>query len=163
MPDTNNKPNDLAQAPKTSDKLAAMGTLALTNGPVLAAPLLSSIDPHLNSQGAGGVAVTMIGNGVLVFVQAFAAQNWFDDYKYGVWVCIGLSLAICLGLYVFALGNVELGILNSLGAMATAASGYGPFNKLGVYSRPGDKPPPPEPPPPAPNVDVANVDKMEVS
>lgn len=134
----NAKPNNLEGTPKTSDKLIAAGTLALTQAPVLAAPLLSNINPAINPQGAGGLAVTMIGNGIGVIVQGLAAQDWFDDYKYAVWACIGLSAVICAGLYIWLLGNPELGVLNALGSMHTAASSYGPLHKLGVFSRPGD-------------------------
>lgn len=166
MPDIspNNKPNNLQGAPKTSDKLIAMGTMALTNAPVLGAPLLNNINPAINPSNAGGIAVTLIGNGVLCFVQALSALDWFDDYKYAVWACIGFSVIICGGLYIFVLGNIELGVLNTLGAMHTAATGYGPFSKLGVFSRPGDKPIPQEalPPSVAP-ITVEHADEVLVN
>lgn len=158
----NNKPNNLQGAPKTSDKLIAAGTIALTQAPVMAAPLLNNLNPALNPQGAGGMAVTMIGNGVGVIVQALSAQDWFDDYKYAVWACIGLSAAICTGLYIWIIGNPELGVLNALGSMHTAASSYGPLNKLGVFSRPGDKPLPPEPTPTDASVTIEHAEQVEV-
>lgn len=139
-----------------------MGTMALTNAPVLGAPLLNNINPAINPSNAGGIAVTLIGNGVLCFVQALSALDWFDDYKYAVWACIGFSILICGGLYIFVLGNIELGVLNTLGSMHTAATGYGPFSKLGVFSRPGDKPIPQEPTPPVP-ITVEHADEVLVN
>lgn len=164
MPDTNNnKPNNLTPAPKTSDKLIAAGTLALNTGIVAGAPVLNNINPSINPQNAGGIPVTLIGNGILVIVQAFAAQDWFDDYKYAIWVGIALAAVVCGGLYIFFLGNIELGVLNTFGAMHQFATNYGPLNKLGVFSRPGDIPQEPTPAPPvqAP-INIEQADKVEV-
>lgn len=130
MPDT-----ALKVAPTTGEKVAAGGILALNTAVVTGAPLLNNINPAINPSNAGGIAVTLIGNGVLVLVQALAAQDWFDDIKLGVWACIVFSVVVCCGLYIVLLGNPELGVLNSLGAMYQASSGYGPLNKLGVFSR----------------------------
>lgn len=164
MPDTNNnKPNNLTPAPKTSDKLIAAGTLALNTGIVAGAPVLNNLNPSINPQNAGGIPVTLIGNGILVIVQAFAAQDWFDDYKYAIWVGIALAAVVCGGLYIFFLGNIELGVLNTFGAMHQFATNYGPLNKLGVFSRPGDIPQEPTPAPPvqAP-INIEQADKVEV-
>lgn len=133
MPDT-----ALKVAPTTGEKIAAGGILALNTAVVTGAPLLNNINPAINPTNAGGIAVTLIGNGVLVLVQALAAQDWFDDIKLGVWACIVFSVVICSGLYIVLLGNPELGVLNSLGTMYQASSGYGPLNKLGVFSRSSD-------------------------
>lgn len=133
MPDT-----ALKVAPTTGEKVAAGGILALNTGIITAAPLLNNINPNINPSNAGGIAVTLIGNGILVLVQALAAQEWFDDVKLGVWACIVFSIVICGGLYIMLLGNPELGVLNSLGTMYQASSGYGPLNKLGVFSRGSD-------------------------
>ena len=144
MPDTTAKPNNLQGAPKTSDKLIAMGTMALNTAPVLAAPALSAINPNLNPTNAGGIAVTLIGNGILVIIQGLAAFDWFDDYKWAVLAGIAIAVFVCGILYIVLLGNPELGILNSFGAMHQFATNYGPLHKLGVFSRPGDIPLPQE-------------------
>lgn len=133
MPITNVTP--LTPAPSTGDKVAAGTALALNTAVVAGAPLLSSFNPAINPSNAGGIAVTMIGNGVLTIVQAFAVQDWFDDHRWAVWACIILACIICGGLYIVILHNPEQGVLNALGSMYTAAGNYGPLKNLGVFNR----------------------------
>jgi len=125
----------LQQAPDVASKVTAGGTYALNTAIIAGAPLLSSINPSLNPSNAGGIAVNMIGDGITCIVQAIAVQDWFDDHRLAVWLCIGLSVVICLGLYVILLHNPEQGVLNALGAMYKASSNYGPLKQLGVFNR----------------------------
>jgi hypothetical protein len=125
----------LEPAPSTSDKVVAGATLAGNTALITAAPLLNNINPSINPSGAGGLAVSMIGNGILCIVQAFAVQDWFDDHKWAVWACILGACIICGILYIGILHDVEKGVLNALGAMYQAASNYGPLRQLGVFNR----------------------------
>lgn len=125
----------LTPAQSTSDKVMAATTLAGNTALVTAAPLLSSINPAINPTNAGGIAVSMIGNGITCIVQWIAVQDWFDDHKHAVGACIILSCVICGILYILILHNPEQGVLNALGAMYQAASNYGPLKQLGVFNR----------------------------
>lgn len=125
----------LQPTPSGQDKLAAGAALALNTAVVTGAPLLSAINPAMNPSNAGGIAVTMIGNGILTIVQAVAVQDWFDDHRLAVWLCIVLACLICGVLYVVVLHNPEQGVLNALGSMYTAAGNYGPLKNLGVFNR----------------------------
>lgn len=118
--------------PKTSDKVVAAGMYLANTGIVAGAPLLNNLNPNINPSNAGGIAVSMIGDGITTIVQGLRMFDWFDDHKYAVWACIALSIIVCMGLYLWALHNPEQGVLNSLGSMYKAWSNYGPLNKLGV-------------------------------
>src|SRR5678815_1842274 len=80
----------LQPAPSTADKVMAGATIAGNTALVTAAPLLSSVNPAMNPSNAGGIAVSLIGNGITCIVQAIAVQDWFNDHKYAVWACICL-------------------------------------------------------------------------
>jgi hypothetical protein len=113
----------------------AGAALALNTAVVTGAPLLNNLNPAINPSNAGGIAVTLIGNGILTIVQAVAIQEWFDDHHLAVWLCIALACIICGVLYGIILNDPEKGVLNALGSMYTAAGNYGPLKNWGVFNR----------------------------
>lgn len=89
--------------------------------------------PGSNPVGAGGIEVSLLGQGILVFVQALQVHSWFDRDKWGVWVILGLSLGVCLLLWHDG-DNLAKGVVNGAGTAYQAFSSFGPLNKLGILS-----------------------------
>jgi len=128
-----------------SDKLVAAGTYGFNTALIAGAPALNNLNPNINPSNAGGIAVSLIGDGITTVVQALKMHSWFKQNVWAVWVCIGLACLICGVLYIVMLHNPEQGVLNALGAMYKAASNYAPLNKLGVLPSGTDVPPPTPP------------------
>ncbi len=120
--------------PSVADKVTAAGTWATNTALVTGAPALGSFIPGANPTGAGGVEITLLGDGILVVVQALQTLSFrghrFNRERYGIWVIIVLGLAVCLLLW----GNTDFqkGIVNAAGTIWRSFSSFGPMSKLGV-------------------------------
>lgn len=125
-------PTSPPMAASTTDKVLSATTYAMNTALITGAPALNNLNSNINPHNAGGIAVTLIGDGITTIIQALKMHKWFDQNRYAIWMCILLSLIICTILYIVLLHDPEQGVLNALGAMYKAASNYGPLNKLGV-------------------------------
>jgi len=129
--------NALPIVPSVADKIVAAGTYVANTGLVTAAPMLNSVVPGSNPSGAGGIEVSLLGDGILVIVQALQVHSWFDRDKWGIWLIIALATAICLVLWH---DDLRKGALNAAGTAYKTFSSFGPLNKLGVLSGQTDPP-----------------------
>lgn len=125
-PDVATLPASPPITPSVSDKLTAAGTYMANTAVVTAAPLMGQ---QVNPTGAGGIEVSLIGDGITTIIQALKQHHWYDQNRYAVWTCILIAIAVCILLWH---DDLRKGALNAMGAMYKAASNYGPLNKLGV-------------------------------
>lgn len=139
MPTTTSQPTSPPITERVSDKVVAAGMYVGNTALVTAAPALGN---DINPSHAGGLAVSLIGDGITTIVQALKMHGWYKQNVWAVWTCIILSIVICIGVFWIVLGNPEQAILNAFGAMYKAATNYAPLNKLGVLAAGTDVPPP---------------------
>lgn len=134
MPATALPTPSLPITPSVADKVTAAGTWAANTAVTTAAPAMGSFIPGANPTGAGGIEIAMLGDGILVFVQALQTLSIkgrrFNREKYGIWVIIALGLAVCWLLWA----NVDhqKAVVNGAGTIWRAFSSFGPMSKLGV-------------------------------
>jgi hypothetical protein len=119
--------------PSVADKLVSAGMYAGNTALVTGAPMMGSVLPGANPTGAGGIEVSILGDGILVCVQALQVHRWFDREKWGIYVIIGLSIIFCLLLW-HSPDDWQRGVLNACGAAFKAFGSFGPLSKLGILS-----------------------------
>lgn len=125
-------PADVTMAPKLSDKITSGLTYAGTTGAITAAPFMNSVMPGINPHNVGGPEVSILGDGILVFIQALQVHRWYDRNKWGIWSIILLSTIICLAIWWHE--DPIKGILNTFATMTKAFQAFGPLSKLGVLA-----------------------------
>lgn len=107
-----------------TEKVAALGTWAMTNGAVAAAPLLPG-----NDSGLGGFVVNVIAGFINGVIQALKMHGWYKQNEWAMWTALVLAFAVCLLIWH---DDLRKAALNGMGAATNAMNNYAPLNKLGV-------------------------------
>lgn len=124
-------------SPTLTDKLTAGAALVGTNVPVIAAPLMSHLDPSMNPDGAGGPVVAIIAGFINAVIQAFKMHDWYEQNKWAAWTVIVLGFVICLAIWH---DQLRLGFLNAFATITNALTNYKPMNTVGMLGAGSDKP-----------------------
>lgn len=110
----------------TGEKLNASVNYAVTNGAVIAAPLLPTA---ANEQGLGGIEVSVIAHGINGIIQALKMHTWYKQDKWAMWTAGVLAIIACA---IYWHDNPPKAFLNALATLGNVLTNYGHLNALGV-------------------------------